>query len=447
MQVNVILSNLARSRGARALALVLVVLLAGTVVLGRGHSASNTEDPLFDRLQAEVLANSAQPMRSGRDFAYMMRLGGWDWAPERAVLESWEDDFSDRSDYWCLRYLCADSQREEDEPDNSLELLERAAACADAGPAVHAALMEKELYRIRYDESLGLDSWEEDAATAELISGYRERFPDSAWVCYIAATHLSWYGLSAEFVEMLELGNSLPQQSQMELFPMSYVVEGLLDGSYSGDPYVAGSILSLRQSLQVDAFSRSFRIKDLYKEMMLVGTELGMERGLTALMHRDIRSRIGSGNPWLLCQPVTSGIMGREVLANNADWKPGSPQEAGVQAWLADWDEFDAYIAWIHARAQAHDPQLGMHIGNTPQWSGMQDPNVRPGSEGYQGLVRFLTQRMTGNLLRHQALQEYRLNKYLVEEEIPHCEELLNRLAEFDYAHPEAYLEIAEAVQ
>jgi hypothetical protein len=394
--------------------------------------SGTTGDPLYDRLQEAMLDKAqARPDREN-----LLRSAMWRWGPAQEQVQSWEPQFAERSDYWCLRMICGET---EDAGQSRQALLERAVDCGDATQAPAAQLMQRELFEIRYDESRQLDAEAEDTATAEVIERYRRLYPDSAWVCYLAADHLSYYGMTAQYVEMLELGNSLHTVDPGELFPASVVINGLENGNFSGDPVLAGSILQMRGYGVSLGLNGMIRIRDQYKEMQLAGTELGTSRGLTALMRRELRSWGANPLPLLIMTEPSTLSVAHELLHANADWEPGSLEEQGAAAWLADCAAYLVYTGGLSARLQQQEPQLAKLMWSTP------DGNLHVGYGEDQGLLsntfELLRNGLTGeHSLRRMARAEYRYSGWLMQSEVPEYRRRLEHLATFDFEHPELYV-------
>ncbi|MCB1187096.1 hypothetical protein KDL29_08020 [bacterium] len=419
---------------------ILSLIIFGGFLLRSQQRIQPSGDPLIDRMQRAVLAASCQPVHDR--FANLMGTSQWPWAPDLKTVISWEAEFSGRSDYWCLRASLA--RLGVDEQGSEAGFLQRATECNDAGPEVLARAMKLELHAIRYDESLELDAWQEDAATAEIIERYRTRLPDNAAICYIAADHLSWYGLDAQYVEMLERGNSLDGLASGELFPLAIAVGA---GSPAGpvlDPMIAGSLLMLRSYQSTYEYGNHNRLKDIYKELELAGSELGMARALSALMRRELRPRIDSDDPLQLTAPIVLQEVLSEIVVLHTDWEPGSLQVKGMQAWLADWQAYDAWRSGIHARVAAYDPRLAAYMNEAFTWYNLRGASASNAAAELQDYMALAGSQSNGNLLKQQALDEYALNHYLIDNEMPRCREMLEHLATFDFEHPELYVGMAD---
>ena len=421
-----------RSLGFALLA-ILLCFIAVRAVQSRSQIDYSTGDPLFDRLQA-VIRNNLEHPAAGSKAGDIVAALYWPGAPDAATVEGWEAEFGERSDYWELLAACRYNPVIMSGPDRST--LERAGDCADVGSAVHSRIMERELFNIRYDESLQLNAQAEDAATAEVIERYRELYPNSAWVCYLAADHLSYYGMTAEYVEMLELGNSLPEPMPAALFPASTVLQGLQAGNYQADPLVAGSILRMHGMDARVLVHGLMHIKDQYKELRLAGTELGTARGLNALLTRELRCRMAQpftteiGIPGLLAIPEMFGSddFGGE---ESAAWQ-------GMQRWQLDAAAYNKDVEGTISRLQQANPQLAQDLLSDPSWAGI---DQKPSGYKEPGLIEnILDQLDRGRQPRRICQMDYDYASYLLEHEIPQRLSMLRHLATFDFEHPEEYM-------
>ena len=424
------IKNPAGNRAVRVIFIISVcaVLLFAVLRFFRAPADYSTGDALFDRLQAEIQHN----MRGRGKSTALMSQFAWPAAPDISVVESWEAEFGERSDYWCLLAVCHSVQQ----GGSSLNrgLLERAARCADSGSAVHGRLMEMRLQAIRMDRSL--DAWQEDEKSAAIIMEYRERFPDSAWVCYLAADHLAYYGMTAEYVEMLELGNSLDEPGVEDPFPVSYVLDGMADGGFRGDPQVAGSILRMCSRSIITRMGGMIRPKDQYKEMLAAGTDLGMVRGLNALYRRELRCWEDDPLPTVLSPAVF-------YLANEgftADLPEGQTAESGsgFELWRADCSAFIDWNSAMTVRLQTADPELArVVLPGSPEMGLPGQRMLDPGFGIVDSLLNSTIDR--GRLSRHLAYTEYEYTSYMLEYESPVRISMLEHLATFDFEHPELY--------
>ncbi len=404
-----------------------------------------TGDALYDRLQQAVLDEHRFELAGFVD--YNLLHYRWTWAPAVATVESWEGEFGERSDYWCLLAYAraAESGR------RSLEtaLLRRAADCVDAGDAVRQLLFRKELDRIWDDGTL--DAWQDEELNREVIGSWRRLYPGKAWVCYEAADHLAGYEMDRRWLELMELGNSLPvTAAATELFPLSFVQERLASGEEIGNQAVAGSVLAMRMTLPDSFIIQYIGFKDSYKEMIVAGCAGGIERGMTALSRRELRCRSASGVPWLCCTPQVAGIMPPAVLESLHSWL-GDDQPKGFTRYMQDFAQFNEYGSGIHRRLAEADPGLAQYLASNPHWSVLQEADLYPAfpedpfpeHAAMEGLGILLGQ-LNELSMYGSYEQEYRLNRYLMDHEVPHCQEMLQHLATFDFAHPEAYVAMEE---
>ncbi|MCB1217088.1 hypothetical protein KDL44_06830 [bacterium] len=404
-----------------------------------------TGDPLYDRLQQAVLDEHRAELATGVDFSLLHF--NWAWAPALATVQAWGPDFAQRSDYWCLlaySRAAADGARVLDR-----SLLERATECQDAGDAVNQLLMRRQLLDIRSDMKLNASA--EDAATLALVEAYLERFPGRAWVYYEAADHQARYGLDRRWLELIEAGNSLPAPVASELFPLSFLHERMLSGEEVGNTAVAGSILAMRLTMPDAALTQFIWIKDAYKDMITGGCEGGIERGMTALARRELRCRAATGIPWICCTAQLAGIMPPLLLEALEAWQE-EDQPLGFAEYLQDYMDFEGRREGIHGRLQAVDAGLARYLADNPQWSMLRDYAEFPAVprsmmrevDLQKGLEELLGQ-LNDHSLYHRYEQEYALNRWLLDSEVPRCREMLIHLASFDYEHPEEYVGMEQA--
>ncbi|MEZ5337465.1 MAG: hypothetical protein R3F46_04300 [bacterium] len=405
-----------------------------------------TRDPLYDRLQQAVLDEHRDDLHSGNP--YWTDGGIWQWAPELASVEAWEPEFGQRCDYWELRAVVAAAVEGRWLPDPSS--LRRALECTDASPAAARALMRRELRDIRADDMLSAS--EEDARTDELIASYTARFPEQSWVHYEAAEQLAHYLLDERWLAELEAGNALPPPGSLELYPLSFVHARMLAGEDAGNPAVAGSILAMRYVMLEDDFATLIRMNDSCQEMVTGGCAGGIERGLTALLEAELRCRADTLVPWKCCMPQVASIVPPTVLRDLRHWQgPQQPPDYG--SFLADFEAYDDYWHGIHGRMHALQPQLADYLADSGQlWGALRDKELYPEqsqgadpeSDLEEGIGSMLEQ-LTGPSMYHSYEQEYALNRWLLDNEVPRCREMLLHLASFDYEHPEEYVGMEQA--
>lgn len=312
-----------------------------------------TGDELYDRMQLEVLLEHGAELGRPSYWDSLMSEYNWHWAPHSSVVTGWEAEFAERSDYWCLLLFCRMQESPGSLPE--MDILRHAASCRDAPPAVFRMLMFHELREIREDQSL--DAWQQDSAADAIINRYLAMFPESAWPCYEAADHLAWFGNSRRFVELLELGNRLTQLEEQSIYPFSLVQERIHKDGNPGSPAVAGSLLRSGAYMPSLEFMRLIQRRDVYKNMIVGGTELGMARGLTALMRRDLLDSAASSLPQLCGGANASIVTLPGLIADYSNW-PDAQQAAGVERFLADIDTFRERMQTADERLEAFDPEL-----------------------------------------------------------------------------------------